>query len=99
MQWIASAIMGALLNVLATLVGKVLVYLGLGVVSYVGFNATLTWLKTSAVSAILNLSPDVVAMLSLMKVGSCISMVFSALIVRLTVQGMQSDTLKGWIKK
>jgi Protein of unknown function (DUF2523) len=99
MQWLAAAIMGGLLNIISTLVGKVLVALGLGVATYSGFSATLTWLKTSAVASLMALPPDVVAMLSLMKVGSCISMVSSALIVRLTLQGMQSDTVKGWVKK
>ena len=99
MQWLGAVIGGAFLNILGTLVGKVLLALGLGVASYAGFSASLSWLKSSAVSALLSLPPDVVSMLSLMRVGSCISMVFSALIVRLTLQGMQSDTLKSWIKK
>ena len=99
MQWLAAAIGGVFLNITASLVGRVLVALGLGVASYTGFSGSISWLKSSAVTALLSLPPDVVGMLSLMRVGSCISMVFSALLVRLALQGMQSDTVKSWVKK
>lgn len=99
MQWLAAAIGGVFLNIAASLVGRVLVALGLGVATYTGFSASLSWLKSSAVAALLSLPPDIVAMLSLMRVGACISMVFSAMLIRLTLQGMQSDTVKSWTKK
>jgi len=99
MKWLGSIVAGAFLEIIGTLIGKALTALGIGVATYTGFSATLTWLKTSAVTSLMALPPDVVSMLSLMRVGSCISMVSSALIVRLTFQGMQSDTVKRWIKK
>ncbi len=99
MPWLGAVIMGALLNVIGTLVGRVLTALGMGVISYTGFSITLDWLKQNAVSSLVSLPPEMVGILALMKVGSCISMVASALLVRLTLQGMQSDTVKSWVKK
>lgn len=99
MAWLGALIAGAFLNIVGTLVGRVLVALGLGVVTYTGMSVTLDWLKSGAVSALLALPPEVVGMLALMKVGSCVSMVASAMLVRLTFTGMSSDTMKGWVKK
>jgi hypothetical protein len=99
MGWLGSLIAGAFLNIAGSLVGRVLTALGLGVISYTGFNASMTWAKTNAVASIQQLPAGVVGILSLLGVGSCISMVFSAMLIRATLQGMQSDTVKSWVKK
>ena len=99
MPWLGALFAGAFLNIVGSLVGRVLSALAIGVVAYTGLNASMTWLKTGAVSALLGLPPQVVGILSLMQVGSCISMVFSAMLIRFTLQGMQSDTIKSWVKK
>lgn len=91
-------IMGGLLAVAPSLVGKILLALGIGVATYTGINTSLTWLKSSAVSALLGLPPQVVGMLSLMRVGSCISMVFSAILIKLALDGLTSGNLKKWVK-
>ena len=90
--------LGGLIAIAPTLVGKVLVGLGIGVATYKGIDTTLGWLKSSAVTALLGLPPQVVGMLSLMKVGSCISMVFSAILIRLALDGLASGALKKWVK-
>lgn len=97
--WIGSAIAGAFVSIIGTLVGKVLMALAVGVVTYTGVSATIGWLKTSFVTAALGLPAGVVGMLSVMHVGSCVSMVFSAMVIRLTLNGMSSDTVKSWVKK
>jgi len=99
MPWLGGLFVGALLNVIGSLVGRVLTALSIGVVAYTGLNASLTWLKAGVVSSFTALPSQVVGILSLMQVGSCISMVFSAMLIRFTLQGMQSDTIKSWVKK
>lgn len=99
MAWLGALIAGAFLNIIGNLVGRVLVALGIGVATYTGMSATLGWLKTGAVTAFFQLPPQVLGMLSLMRVGSCVSMVFSAILIKLTLNGMSSDTMKSWIKK
>lgn len=99
MQWLGALIAGALLNIAGSLVSRVLTALGLGVVSYVGMNTTLTWLKTNFVTSALALPPTVLTVMGLLGVGKMVSMVCSALLVRMTLQGMQSDTVKAWAKK
>jgi len=103
MGWLAGLIAqfmgGALLNIAGSLVGRVLTSIGVGVVAYTGVDMTLAYFKDQAVASFGGLPSNVVGMLSLMQVGSCVSMVFSAILMRLTIQGMTSGTVKGWVKK
>lgn len=94
-----AALMGALIQIVGSLVGRVLVALGLSVVTYTGMSVTLTWLKSQAVTAALGLPPDVIGMLSVMKVGTSISIIFSAMLARLVVTGLSGDTVKKWVLK
>lgn len=92
-------LVGAFIAAAPSLVGQVLVSLGIAAVTYTGFSASIDWLKSSAVVALMGLPPEVVGMLSLMKVGSCISMIFSALLIRLALTGMASGTFKKMVTK
>lgn len=94
-----AALGGVLINITATLVGRVFLALGLGVVSYSGVNASLEWLKAQALASFQNLPPEVVGMLSVMRVGQCISIVASAILARAVINGVQSDTVKKWVIK
>lgn len=97
--WIGTAVGGAFLNIAGSLVGRALVALGIGVATYTGVSVTLNFFKSGAIAALLSLPPELVGVLALMKVGSCVSMVMSAIVMRLTLQGMTGDTMKSWIKK
>lgn len=79
---------GMLLNIAGSLVGQVLISLGISVVTYVGVDATLSKLKADAISSFSGLPADLVAMLSYMKVGVAISIITSAVAVRLGLSGM-----------
>ena len=91
-------ILGGLIGIAPTLVGKVLIGLGVGVATYKGIDTTLTWLKSGAVTAFLGLPPQVLGMLSLMRVGSCISMIFSAILIKLSFDGLTNGSIKKWMK-
>lgn len=99
MPWLGALIAGAILNIVGSLISRALVALGLGVVSYVGINTTMTWLKTNFVTSAMGLDSVTLTVMGLLGVGKMVSMVFSALVVRATLQGMQSDTVKSWAKK
>lgn len=99
MPWLVGALLSGLLQITGSLVGRVLVSLGVGLVTYTGISSSITWLKTSAISAAVGLGPDVVGMLSVMRVGQCISIIFSAMAARLLIQGLQGDTVKKWVTK
>lgn len=94
-----AALMGALINIAGTLVGRVLIALGMSVVTFTGVSTTLTWAKSNAVTALSALPVEVVGMLSSMGVGEFLSILLSALAARMTLQGLTGGTVKRWVLK
>ena len=94
-----AAIGGMLINIVGSLVGRVLVALGMGIVTYTGVNAALDELKAQAIQSFAGLPPEVVGMLGVMKVGVAISIVTSAIAARMLLDGLTSDTFKRWTLK
>lgn len=94
-----AAIGGMLINIVGTLAGRVLVALGISVVTYTGLSATLDSLKNQAIANFAGLPPEVLGMLSMMRVGQCISIVSSAVAARLLLNGLTGDTFKRWVQK
>jgi hypothetical protein len=94
-----AAIGGMLINLVGSLVGRVLIALGISVVTYTGMSSTLDWLKGNAITAIGGLPGDVVQLLGMMKVGTAISIVTSAIAARMIINGIGGDTFKKWVLK
>jgi len=92
-------LMRGLLWVTGSIAGQVLVSLGIGVITYTGTNASLSWLKGQAVSALQGMGAEYIALLSYMKVGVCISIITSAIVARAVVTGVTSDKVKRWVHK
>lgn len=94
-----AAIGGMLINLVGTLAGRVLVALGIGVITYTGVGASLDFLKDQAVSAFSGLPAEMLSIMGLMKVGVCISIITSAITARLLLNGLSGDTFKRWVHK
>lgn len=94
-----AALGGMLLNIAGSLVLRILTSLGIGLVMYKGLTTSLDWLKAQAVSSASGLPVDIMGMLSVMKVGNCISIIFSAVVARLIINGVTGDTVKRWVTK
>lgn len=99
MPAIVWAIGSLLVSLAGSLAGRVLIGLGIGVVTYTGMSTSLNFLKTQAVNAFHQLPPEVLGMLGVLRVGQCISIVSSAMVARLVINGVQSDTFKRWVLK
>lgn len=94
-----AAIGGMLINLVGTLVGRVMVALGLSVVTYNGINAALDALKGQAISSFNSLPSETLSIISMMRVGECISIVSSAIAARLVLNGLTGGTFKRWVHK
>lgn len=92
-------LLGGLINVVGYMAGRVLIGLGIGVVTYAGFKLGLDGLKGQAIAALLGLPPGVLDVLGVLKVGVCISIVTSAVAARLVINGLSGDTFKRWVLK
>lgn len=81
-------LLGGLISVAGHIAGRVLLALGFGWLSFAGVDTSLTWLKTQAVDALHGLPAGVLGLLATLKVGEFISIIFSALLVRLLLAGL-----------
>ena len=94
-----AALGGVLLNIAGSMVLRVLTSLGIGLIAYKGMTTSLDWLKAQAVNSAMGLPPEVLGMLATMKVGNSISIISSAVLARLVIQGVTGDTVKRWVTK
>jgi hypothetical protein len=79
----------ALIACAGSVAGQALLALGFSWLTYSGLDTTLTGLKTYAVSSLGGLSAEILGMLGVMKVGSSINIIASALATRMLIDGLQ----------
>lgn len=92
-----AAMGGMLISLVGTLVGRVLIALGISVASFTGMKVLLNSFKENAINALISLPPDVLNMLSMMKVGVSLNIIMSAILTRLLLNGLSGDTIKRWL--
>lgn len=85
MPVIVAWIIGALVSAVGPLVARGLVAAGIGYVTFSGVDTLLTYLKAMAIQSLTSMPPQVAGLMALLKLDVCISMMFSALAVRLTL--------------
>lgn len=88
------AIAGALVSVAASLVGRIMMALGMGVVSYVGINAALDVFKGYFADAMGGVGGDVAGMVGVLKLDVCMSIFIAAGLAKLVINGATNGTLK-----
>ncbi len=93
------ALLGWLIEICGTLVGQVLIALGISYASFKGIDTTLGGAKAAFFASLAGLSPTTVGIMGMMKIGVAVNMLFSALIGRLTIMGLTSGTLKKMVMK
>ena len=96
---IAASVIGGLISVTGTLVGRVLVALGVGVVTYTGVQAGIDSLLANLDSAIAGVPADILGLLGFMRVGEALNIIISAMSARMLLNGLQGDTIKKWVLK
>lgn len=94
-----AAIGGMLINLAGTLAGRVLIALGISVVTYTGVSSSLDWVKSQAVASFSGMPAQAVQLASFLQVGTCISIVTSAIAARALIDGISGDTFKKWVLK
>jgi hypothetical protein len=95
MPIIIAAFLGGLATAAASLVGRVLLALGMSYVAYSGIDTALGTLKTLIITNMASgLGSAVVGLLGVFKVDVAISMIFSAFAARLVLMGLTSGVVK-----
>lgn len=85
MQFIAAAIIGGLASAMGSLVGRLLLALGIGFVSYTGFDVLLGQLLEAMQTNIGSIPGTLWSWMALLKVQTSISIMSSALTTRLAM--------------
>lgn len=94
-----ASLLGGLVSLTGSIVGRALIALGIGVVTYSGLSVTLDYVKSQALTAINGLPAEVVGLLGYMGVGVFLNMIFSAFAARLVLNGLTGDAIKKWVIK
>lgn len=80
------ALMGALATVMASLIGRAVLALGIGFVTYKGLNLALEGMQQAAISSVSGIGGDAVSLLGYLWVDKAISVMFSAVTVSLSMR-------------
>lgn len=97
MPAIIAMLLGGLINVVGTMAGRVLVALGIGIVSYTGMQMLVGQLQTSIVGAFAGVPSQILAIIYLMKVGQALGIIMAATSARMVISGLTSEGFKRFV--
>lgn len=93
MQIFIGWIVGGFLAAAASFVGRFLISLGIGYVTYQGLDILLTGIQTQIFINLNNPLPEVNAALNMLNIGKCINVTFSAIIARNLLNGLTGGSI------
>lgn len=94
----ASSIGGVLLTLVTSLVGRVLLALGLGLVTYTALDPLLDQFRSSYFNQLSGLPADISGFVGLLKLGDAVQIIFAALATKLAMSAVQG-AVKRWVVK
>ena len=94
-----ASLLGGLAAAMGSLVGRVLVALGIGFVSFTGFSTVLSWGQSQWQAGLGGLSADMAAMAGVLQIDTAGAILFAALSTRLIVRGLTGGAVKRMVVK
>jgi hypothetical protein len=88
-----AAFLGGLLSAMSSVVGRVLVALGITYVSYTGITILIDWIADEFADRIGDAPLAVVQVLGVLQVDTCFSILMSAISARLILKGLNSGAI------
>lgn len=86
-----AALLGGLVQAAGTLVGRILISLGITYVTFTGVHASIGWVTGYFLDQLQSLPPHVVQLAGTLKIGVCISILTSAVAARLLLSGLTAS--------
>lgn len=100
MPWIISVLLAGLLRVVGSMVGRVLLALGLGAVEYMGISALIESALTSATSLLGGIATSELAeWAGFFRIDQHISIILSAIGVKVLLSALGGASVKRWVHK
>jgi len=89
-----AAIAAAILSIVGTLIGQVLLGLSIGFVSYVGIDVAMAAFHDMFVKGGQTLPPQIIGILGVLKVGTSLNILTSAIAAKWALQGLKNGAIK-----
>jgi hypothetical protein len=99
MQFVIAALLGGLAMSASSLVGRVLLALGLSYVTYSGFDLAVTWLLNEIKANFSGMPVDVIQFLAWLWVDKAIGMLFAAYAASIAIKAAGSTTITKMVRK
>lgn len=99
MPIIISMLWGALALVLKSLVGRVLLALGISYLTYQGIDLLISSIQTQAFALIQGLPSEFIGLIGLTKIGEALSILVSATTAKYTMQGLTNGSITKMVIK
>lgn len=96
---IVGSIVGGLAHAVGSLVGRVLVSLGVSFVVYNGADTMLEWVRSDVLNRLQLLPPELYTVLSLLQVPAVMNVYFSAWSATLVITGLQSGAFVKMVQR
>jgi hypothetical protein len=96
---LVNVILGGLLTICSSLVGRVLLALGMGFVTYSGFDVGVQWLLDQIKADIGQMGADTVSFFAFLYVDKAIGLIFSAYSAALVIKMAGSTTVTKLVTK
>lgn len=90
MPVILASLLGGLIQLSGSLVGRVLIALGISYVTYTGISIGLDAIKEAVWNNLAGVPAELVGLLAIAKIDVCINIIFSAVTARLALNGLTS---------
>lgn len=101
MGQVIAFLVGALVQAASSFVGSALVALGVSAVTYKGVSTLFDYIKGIAFANMDAAASygNLAGWLGLLKVGTCMNILFSAVAARLVLKGLTGGSIKKWVTK
>jgi hypothetical protein len=99
MARIWTLLIGFLIEAVGTLAGRVMVALGIQVVTYYGFTAAINYGVSYITSSWVALPPIALQLLGTLRVAQDLAIIMGAISARLALKGLTADSLTFWVMR
>lgn len=96
---LAASLIGGLAQAATSLVGRVLIALGIGYVTYAGLDVLLDFIKVRIFQELLSVDPTIIGIMAVLNVDRAINVVLSAIAARLLLNGLTSGSITRMVTK
>lgn len=92
------ALVGALAGAMGSFIGRAIIALGIGTITYTGLSVAIASFKTSVITSVSSLPSDAVALVGYLWVDKALSIIFSAVVIALSMRLIGGSLKKMVIK-